>query len=96
MSRSALLLSALASCLALGFAGCGEKKLNTSKLEDKIKQGIEQQAGVKVKSVSCPGDVKIKKGATFNCRATTTSGQTAPVQVSQKDDKGNVTYQVGG
>jgi Domain of unknown function (DUF4333) len=81
---------------ALAVAGCGDKKLDTGKLEGKIKDGIEQQAGVKIKSVDCPDDVEVKKGDSFNCKATTTSGQTANVKVSQRDDEGNVNYQVGG
>ena len=89
----ALTLPALA---ALAFAGCGEKKLDTGKLEGKIKQGIEQQSGVKIKSVDCPSDRKLKKGDRFKCSAKSTSGQTIPVTVTQRDDKGNVFYQAGG
>jgi uncharacterized lipoprotein len=95
MSR-ARLVSVLSAVALLGLTGCGTKKLNTGKLEGKIKDGIEQQSGVKVKSLSCPSDVKAKKGDTFNCKATTTGGQTATVKVTQKDDKGNVRYSVGG
>ncbi len=50
---------------------------------------------MKIASVDCPSDVKVKKGDTFNCKATTSSGQTANVKVTQQDDKGNVKYQVG-
>jgi hypothetical protein len=93
-SRLLACLVALATALALG--ACGDKKLDTGKLEGRIKDGIEKQAGVKVKSVDCPDDVKIKKGDTFTCTATTTSGQKARVRVTQQDDEGNVRYQVGG
>jgi hypothetical protein len=89
-------LLALTAAAALALAGCGDKKLDTDKLESKIKDGIQKQAGVRVKSVDCPGDVKVKKGDTFNCKATTSSGQTANVKVTQQDDEGNVNYQVGG
>jgi hypothetical protein len=95
MTRHRLLLPLLAVG-AFAVAGCGDKKLDTGKLEGKIKDGIEKQAGVKIKSVDCPGDVKVKKGDTFNCKATTNSGQSAKVKVTQQDDKGNVNYQVGG
>ena len=90
------LLVPLLAAGALVAAGCGDKKLDTGKLEGKIKEGIEKQAGVKIKSVDCPDDVKVKKGDNFNCKATTTSGQTANVKVTQRDDEGNVNYQVGG
>jgi Domain of unknown function (DUF4333) len=95
MRRHRLLIPLLAA-FALGVTGCGDKKLDTKKLEGKIKDGIEKQAGVKIKSVDCPGDVKVKKGDTFNCKATTEKGQSANVKVTQQDDKGNVNYQVGG
>ena len=90
------LLAPLLAVGAISLAGCGEKKLDTAKLEGRIKDGIEKQAGVKMRGVDCPDDVKVKKGDTFNCRATTTSGQTAMVKVTQQDDEGNVNYQVGG
>ena len=95
MRRHRLLILLLAVG-ALGLAGCGDKKLDTDKLEGKIKSGIEKQAGVKIKSVDCPDNVKVKKGDTFNCKATTQTGQSANVKVTQQDDKGNVNYQVGG
>jgi hypothetical protein len=95
MTRYRLLVPLFAAG-ALAFAGCGDKKLDTGKLEGKIKDGIQKQAGVKIKSVSCPKDVKVKKGDIFNCKATTATGQTANVKVTQQDDKGNVHYQVGG
>ena len=95
MTRYRLLLPLLGAG-ALALAGCGDKKLDTGKLEGKIKAGIEKQAGIKIKSVDCPSDVKVKKGNTFKCKAHTTTGQTAIVTVTQQDDKGNVSYQVGG
>lgn len=95
MTRYRLLVPVLAVA-ALAGAGCGDKKLDTGKLEDRIKDGIQKQAGVQIRSVDCPDDVTVKKGDTFNCRATTTSGQTATVKVTQQDDEGNVNYQVGG
>ncbi|MDX6696964.1 MAG: hypothetical protein QOE65_361 [Solirubrobacteraceae bacterium] len=95
MTRHRLLLP-LFAVAALAVAGCGDKKLDTGKLEGKIKQGIEKQTGVKVKKVDCPSNVKVKKGNTFTCKATTVTGQVATVRVTQQDDKGNVNYQVGG
>jgi hypothetical protein len=95
MTRHRLLLPLLAVG-AFAVTGCGDKKLDTDKLEGKIQDGIEKQAGVKIKSVDCPSDVKVKKGDTFTCKATTNSGQKANVKVTQQDDKGNVNYQVGG
>ncbi len=53
----------------LGFAGCGERQLNTAKVEKLIKQGFESQnLGLKGASVTCPKDRKVKKGDTFTCQ----------------------------
>jgi hypothetical protein len=94
MSRIRLAVLPVAAGAVLLFTGC-EKKLDTDKLEDKVKSGIEQQANVKIKSVDCPSDVKVKKGDTFNCTATSVDGQKATVKVTQSDDQGNVRYEVG-
>ena len=96
MPRSSLLACLAALPAALVLTGCGDKKLDTDKLEGKIKDGIEKQTGVKVRKVDCPDDVKVKKGDTFTCKAITVTGQVANVKVTQQDDKGNVRYQVGG
>ena len=95
MTRHRLLVPLLAVG-ALAVAGCGDKKLDTGKLEGKIKEGIEKQTGVKIRSVQCPDDVKVEKGDRFTCRATTTTNQRVVVNVTQQDDEGNVRYQVGG
>jgi uncharacterized protein DUF4333 len=92
--RLGLALAAVAAAFAL--SACGTRMLNTDKLEAKIKEGIEQQAGVRVKSVDCPSNVELKAGGTFNCTAVTTGGDRATVRVVQQDDQGHVRYQVGG
>lgn len=94
MTRIRLFLPVVAAG-ALVLGGCGAKRLNTDKLEGKIKQGIEQQARVKVKKVDCPSDVKVKQGDVFTCTAVTATGQKARITVTQRDDKGNVNYSVG-
>jgi len=95
MTRSRSALTLLSAVALLGLAACGDKKLDTDKLEGKISAGIEKQAGVKVKSVDCPSDVKVEAKNTFTCKAATINGQTATVKVTQQDDEGNVRYEVG-
>ena len=92
--RRAFALVALPAALAL--SACGSKMLNTDKLETSIKQGLQQQTGVRIKSVSCPDKIKLEAGGTFNCTAVTTGGDRATVRVVQQDDQGHVRYQVGG
>ena len=84
----------IAVLAALGLAGCGN--LDDTKLEGEIKTGIEKQAGVKIRSVSCPDDRPIKRGDVFTCTATATSGETGQVRVTQIDDEGNVRWQLVG
>ena len=90
--RRGFAVAAVPALLAL--SACGTRVLNTDKLETSIKRGIEQQAGVRVKSVSCPNKVELKAGGTFNCIALTTGGDRATVRVVQQDDQGHVRYQV--
>jgi hypothetical protein len=87
-------VTSIAACasLALGLAACGEKKINTGKLESKLKEGISKQFGIKVSKVDCPKDVKAKKGNTFTCRAHAASGQVQKFTVTQDDDQGHVHY----
>jgi uncharacterized lipoprotein len=79
-------VGAVAALSIVALAGCGEKTLKTSQIEDQLKS----QAGAAVKTVSCPDDVKAEKGGTFNCEVTLASGQKGQVKVTQTDDNGNV------
>jgi len=86
--RARLLLLAPLATLAL--AACGEKSLDNDKGETFIRGVVSDKVGVKVKSVSCPEDVKAKKGGKFKCQVTGTDGTKGAVDVVQTDDKGNV------
>lgn len=80
---------ALALSAAILFAGCGGGKLNTRRVEARLRVGIAHQ-GIDLKAVSCPRDVKAQRGLTFTCRATDRSGQSAPLKVHQLDGNGHV------
>jgi Domain of unknown function (DUF4333) len=82
-------LATLGAGLAL--AGCSSS-LDIGKLKRAIKQNVEAQAGVRVRAVQCPADVAEKKGGTFTCTVVGTDGTQAPIQVVQKDGKGNVDF----
>lgn len=84
------------TCLALVTVGCGQSKLNTVKLEAQIKKTLTDRTGFPIKSVSCPRDVEPKKGAGFRCTVTTQRNEHVPVNVSQDDDKGGVTWKLAG
>jgi hypothetical protein len=96
LRERAELTGALLAAAALAIGACGTGRLDTEKLEGRIQQRVEQQVGVKLKSVECPKDVQIRAGATFHCRAVTIAGDSASVRVTQRDDKGNVSYELVG
>jgi hypothetical protein len=94
MSRSRLAALLALVCLGLPLAGCRDKKLDTSALEDSIQTGITRDLNLKVRSVTCPDNVPVKKGANFTCTIKTTAGKSIPVRVTQADNTGHVTYRL--
>ncbi|HEY9697624.1 MAG TPA: DUF4333 domain-containing protein [Trichocoleus sp.] len=86
----------LFSCSTVALTGCsvnfslGGSTLDTAKVEGMIKEMIPSQLGVEVQSVSCPKDVEIAAGATFQCQVKTEKNDTFAVDVKQEDDQGNV------
>jgi hypothetical protein len=90
MTRARLGIAAVAAVPAIALAGCGTA--DQSDLQNKIKDGLNKNApaGVSVTSVSCPGDVKLKKGTAFNCTVTFTANgasRTATYAGAIVDDK---------
>jgi hypothetical protein len=83
--------AALVLALAATVAGCstGEIKIDQKKAEDLAKK-IADSGRVRVKSVSCPGDLKAKKGADFECDIVYADGQKATITMHQLDDKGRI------
>jgi len=86
--RTRMLL--LASLATLALAACGETTIDSDKGETFIRGVVTDQVGAKVKTVSCPDDVKAVKGDMFECQVTGTDGTKGPVQVTQADAEGNV------
>lgn len=67
------------------------KKLNTQRAETEIEEGLRQQLDVQAVNVSCPEEVPIQAGLTFQCQVR--SGQeTGRVDVTQQDDQGNIRW----
>ena len=62
------------------------------KLEQTIRQGIQAQFNVDVKT-NCGGKIRVAQpGETFQCNITDGRGQTRAVKVRVNDDKGNITW----
>ena len=99
--------AAVLSVLALGAivaAGCGGDDNDSSSSstpaqtrtvdDQQIEQGIKEQVSQPdnaVTKVSCPADVVVEPGGTFNCSVTYANGATGKVTVTQKGAN-NYTY----
>lgn len=79
--------------LASLLAACSPT-LNTGKLEDEIKKTVEEQTDIDVSSISCPSNVELAEGDTFDCEVKASDDTKSSVTVTQKDDEGNVTLKV--
>ena len=90
-SRPARLVAIAA--LALASAAC-TKTLDTDGLEGELKSQIEEQTDSTISSVDCPADVEAKAGEVFECTAEEGSGATFTIRVTQRDDAGNVDWEV--
>jgi hypothetical protein len=88
-----LLGIALAAVLALLNSVSSRTRLDTAAIEQQVAESLSQSSGLTT-TVVCPDDVTLERGATFECTATTDTGLTARIQVTQDDDQGNVTWRV--
>ena len=85
---------AAACLLAAALAGgCGTEKLDIEDAEKTIGTRLGEQTGAKV-LVDCPNEVEIRRGDTFDCRATAPGRKPATVRVTQLDDEGKVRWVV--
>ena len=79
----------MAAALAVLLGGCA-KNVNANSAEALVTSGFESNSHLKVKDVSCPGDVPVKVGATFQCTAKTSKRGRFLVTVAIEDDKGTL------
>lgn len=78
----------LTTAAVLALAGCSDV-IDADKLEDEIKKDAEA-AGLVVDEVDCP-EADAKADETFVCTVTV-KGEEKELEILQKDDEGNVTY----
>ena len=90
--RSSLARLIAVSTLAVVGTSC-TKTLDTGGLQATLKQQLEAQLGAKDISVSCPSGLKVQAGGRFQCTVSVPSSAKLTVDVTQTDDKGNVTYE---
>jgi Domain of unknown function (DUF4333) len=90
-NRRLLRGAALAAVVAL--AGCTQN-LNMDAVKKSVSEGLASQLGLTIASVDCPATRPTKAGDTFECVATPTGGGRLTVKVSQRDEAGNVSWEV--
>lgn|GEM_PF-2170597 len=88
-----LLLTLFLFCLHL-LVGRKEGGLDNQKIEAEIKQDLEKQARVSLKSVSCPENIPLMANVAFECQGEISPEKKFPVTVKQKDDQGNIEWEV--
>lgn len=84
---------AVVAMLAVAAAAC-TKTLDTDGLETQLQTDIERQTDSTITAVDCPEDVDVAAGETFECTAEEESGATFTIEVTQRDDQGNVDWAV--
>jgi len=90
IARTALILA-----LATLAVAC-TKTLDTTNLRNSLQAQLRTELASSDLVVHCPDGVKVEAGATFTCTATDGSGRSLTLQITQKDDKGNVTWKIVG
>jgi hypothetical protein len=88
--RARLLRAVPAVAALAALAGCGSVSWDAGKVQSTIKSVLVKQAGVQVRSVSCPGKAKIAKGVVTYCNATLADGETVRFSAKQTDGNGHV------
>ncbi len=82
----------LVAMVALTGAAC-TRSLDTEGLEEQIVAELQDGGGPPVSEVTCPADIAVEAGATFECTAAG-EGVEWTVRVTQVDDDGNVTFEI--
>lgn len=95
MRRTSVLPVAAGLAAVVAFsAACSASTLDIGKLEQSITDKITA-VDVPVKSVECPENREVKAGDAFECTAITGNDVRVSIAVTQKDDTGNIGFEVG-
>ena len=92
--RRAALCACAGALATAALTACSSQKLDTDKLEARLKTGTQRILGIPIRSVQCPDDIALEKGDTFYCSAISTRGGRSRIRVRQVDGEGNVHYVV--
>ena len=70
------------------------KTLETSQLEADMRERIIRQGGISLKTVTCPKNVKLEVGKTFDCIGELDSGNTLAIPVKQVNEQGKTSWEL--
>lgn len=76
---------------SLLMTGCGPT-LDTTQVQETIRDGVIKQGGISLKAVTCPQGIRQREGKQFECQGQLDSGETFPIFVSQPDDQGSIRW----
>jgi hypothetical protein len=77
----------------MGVVACSQT-LNIDSVKSAVSSGVTSQVGLTIASVTCPDTREVKANDTFECIVAPQGGGRLTVKVTQKDDKGNVNWEV--
>ena len=83
----------IVGAVVLSLVGC-QGNIDASKLQQKIKEHFEKELGAELTAVTCPSNVPLKEGGSFECIAKVEEGPELKVAVEQTDDRGNVEWKL--
>ena len=94
---SAVRLRAFPVLVAIAFAalvGC-TRNLNVAAVAPAITQGVSDQVGLTLASVTCPSEPRpIAANDTFDCTGAISGGGTLTIAVTQTDDTGAISWKI--
>jgi hypothetical protein len=91
VKKSPSLKVAVGVVALLGVVAC-TSSLDMAKLKTSISDGVKAQMGLDIASVTCPEKRDIKAGDTFECTAVPAIGGSLTIKITQKDDQGNINW----
>lgn len=93
MKNSVIMARVAGAAALLGMVAC-TSMLSMDAIKSSISEGVKSQLGLQIASVTCPESHPMKVADSFECTATPAVGGRLVVKVTQKDDKGNISWEV--
>jgi hypothetical protein len=60
--------------------------LDQGRVQQDVAQQFQQREGVPIKNLSCPAEMKVDKGATYDCTGTTDQGEKVTLRITITDE----------